>query len=96
MSYIQVGAPIYVPGASIDLPYIAGITKFEGTPKSMRFSIHDRLSGQPITAGYSNGLGEFKKYLATDYVVDKQCFVVTFDDTGVYNAQISDLINAVT
>lgn len=98
MSYQSFKLGLYQKGDSsgIEIPYIAGVTKYEGVPAKMRIMVCDRLEGKVLASGKSKDDGTFKRYLPDDYVADKQCFVVTFDDTGVYNAQISDLINAVT
>lgn len=82
--------------SSQTFPFVAGVTKREGAPESMRLMVTDRLSGKVLASGKSKSDGTFKRYLYDEYILDRQCFVVTFDDTGVYNAQISDLINAVT
>lgn len=79
-----------------DYPFVAGVTEREGVPTAMRYFIHDRLDGTLISAGKSNASGIYKRYLPLDYFQNKQVFVIVFDDMGVYNAQVADLIEPLT
>lgn len=74
---------------------ISGVLQFESTPAVVRYQIIDRLNGNILAAGHSKSDGKFENYVSSIYIQDRKVYVISFDDTGTYNAQVADLINAV-
>lgn len=87
--------PDYVELQPLATPYVSGVLEYEGQPAPLRFMIQDRKSGELLASGKSNADGTYKRYLNQVYISERQVFVISFDDTGKYNAQVADLINAV-
>lgn len=74
---------------------IAGTTLYEGVPASQRFMVVNRLSGIVVASGKSRSDGTFARFVGSNFVSDNAVTVITFDDTGTYNAEVADHINAV-
>lgn len=81
-------------GVSQPIPFIGGSLLVENAPAKKRFFAIDRLSGKIIASGKSKPDGTFKKYVPESYNNNKKLFVISFDDTAVYNAEVADHINA--
>lgn len=74
---------------------IAGTTFYENVPASQRFMVLNRLNGDIVASGKSRDDGTFTRFVSADFVVNNAVTVISFDDTGTYNAQVADHINAV-
>lgn len=68
---------------------------YENQLSSQRFMIQDRKTGVVIASGRTNAQGVLTRFVGANYVQDDALLVIGFDDTGTYNAQVADHINAV-
>jgi len=96
MAYELIGPAIFELGV-VEQPFalIEGTLYVENAPAQKRFMIIDRLSGEVIHSGLSNTDGAFKRYVDPSFTNNRKLYVISFDDTAVYNAEVADHINAV-
>lgn len=95
MAYESFNVGLIQLGVSQPIPKISGTLFVESKPTKKRFMVIDRLSGEIVASGKSNQDGTFTRFVSIKYTNNKKLFVISFDDTAVYNAEVADHINAV-
>ena len=79
-----------------DRHLIAGTVKVNGTPAKKRVLVFDRKSNVVVASTYADATtGNFKISNINEYP-EESLFVIAFDDSTTFNAEIADFVSQTT
>lgn len=83
----------YVPRT--DKMVLGGTIKENGVPAKKRIMIFHKKTYEIIASAWSDATTGIWKISNTNEYPDRMLYVVAFDDTGTYNAEIADFVSQV-